>query len=131
MLTDPIADLLTRIRNAKIARHRHLSCPASRLKARICNVLQAQGYIRGFAVEKDNRQGMIHIDLKYGDDNECVITGLKRVSKPGRRVYCKHESLPRVLNGLGIAILSTSKGVLTDRDARKERVGGEYLCAIW
>ena len=131
MLTDPIADMLTRIRNARIARHRRVACPASKLKSRSCEVLQQQGYIRGFAFEKDHRQGMLHIDLKYGDDNECVITGIKRVSKPGRRVYCKRESLPRVLNGLGIAILSTSKGVLTDRDARKQRVGGEYLCAIW
>jgi len=131
MLTDPIADLLTRIRNASGARHERVSVPSSTLKTRICDVLKKQGYIKNFTVEKDHRQGVLHIDLKYDADHACVISGLKRVSKPGRRVYCQHQTLPRVLNGLGIAILSTSKGVLTDRDARVKRVGGEYLCAIW
>ena len=131
MLTDPIADLLTRIRNATGARHDRVSCPASNVKVRICEVLKKQGYIDGFMVEQGAAQPTLHIDLKYDAENASVISGLKRVSKPGRRVYCQHQALPRVLNGLGIAILSTSKGVLTDRDARMSRVGGEYLCAIW
>ena len=131
MLTDPIADLLTRIRNAGTARHEEVSCPKSRIKVCICDVLREQGYIHSYAVREDGKQGMIDISLKYLGENEPAITGIKRVSKPGRRVYVKRQELPRVLNGMGVAILSTSRGVLTDREARKQRVGGEYLCAVW
>jgi len=133
MLTDPIADLLTRIRNAGSARHERVECPSSKIKVRIAEVLREQGYIRDFAVREDGKQGLIDIEMKYlstGGTNN-AITGIKRVSRPGCRVYVQHTRLPRVLGGMGVAILSTSRGVMTDREARKQRVGGEYLCAVW
>jgi small subunit ribosomal protein S8 len=135
MLTDPIADLLTRIRNGLLAGKVTVACPSSRLKERICTVLQAQGYIGDFHREDDTKQGILRINLRYVPKdlapNGRAIQGIKRVSKPGRRVYCKHAELPRVLNGLGVAIMSTSQGVMTDREARKKRVGGEHLCSVW
>jgi len=131
MLTDPISDMLARIRNAIHAHHEAVAIPSSKIKVRICEVLKAQGYINNFKVVEDGRQGKLYVALKYALDRSNAITGIKRVSKPGRRVYVQRAELPRVLNGLGIAILSTSQGVLTDNDARKLSVGGEYLCSVW
>lgn len=133
MTTDPIADLLTRIRNAHLVRHPTVSCPASKLKRRICEVLREQGYIRDFTFEDDGRQGSLCITLKYLDaqGSDAAIAGSRRISRPGRRVYLHSQDLPRIQGGTGIAIISTSKGVLTDRDARRQKVGGEVLCAIW
>ena len=132
MHTDPIADLLTRIRNAQSARHVSVECPASRLKQRICEVLKQQGFIRDYTRAEDGRQGMLSIALKYlSDGSGCAITGIQRVSRPGRRVYVGHQDLPRVRNGMGVAIVSTSQGVMTDREARNQHVGGEVLCAVW
>lgn len=132
-MTDPISDLLARIRNAQVVRHPGLSVPASKIKLRVCEVLKEQGYIDGFSSEEDGKQGLIHIDLKYLDNAgaDPAIAGLKRVSRPGRRVYVGAQQLPRVQGGMGIAIISTSKGVITDREARKQKVGGEVLCAVW
>ena len=132
-MTDPISDLLTRIRNAQQVRHPGLTVPSSKLKRRVCDVLQEQGYIVGHTFEEDGKQGLIHLDLKYLDNAgaDPAILGLKRVSRPGRRVYVGALELPRVRGGMGIAIISTSKGVLTDREARKQKVGGEVLCAVW
>lgn len=132
MVTDPIADFLTRIRNAIKANHRIVEIPASNLKKEMTKVLMDKGYIRNFKVEDDNKQGIIKIALKYNaQTKQPAITQLKRISKPGLRKYTSSENLPRVLNGLGIAILSTSKGVITDKEARKEHVGGEVLCHIY
>lgn len=131
VMTDPIADMLTRIRNANQMRHETVSVPASSLKVSILNVLKDEGFIAGYEVAEDNKQGMITIALKYTVTNERVIKGLKRISKPGLKVYAKVDELPRVLNGLGIAIISTSKGVMTDRDARKQKLGGEVLAHVW
>src|SRR5690554_3899808 len=130
-MTDPIADMLTRIRNANMVRHEKLEVPASNLKKEIAEILKREGFIRDVEYIEDNKQGIIRIFLKYGKNNERVITGLKRISKPGLRVYTKSNEIPRVLRGLGIAILSTSKGVKTDREARQEKVGGEVLAYIW
>ncbi len=131
VMTDPIADMLTRIRNANAVRHESVEIPASRLKWEIAEILKREGFIRDAEYIEDNKQGIIRIFLKYGKNNERVITGLKRISKPGLRVYTKSNEIPRVLRGLGIAILSTSKGVKTDREARQEKVGGEVLAYIW
>lgn len=131
MVTDPIADLLTRIRNASKAGHPWVEIPASKLKARISLVLKEKGYIKDFILIKDGKQGMLRLYLKYQEDGRPVIYTLERVSKPGRRMYVKSTDIPRVNNGLGIGILSTSHGVITDKDARKMQVGGEYLCKIW
>ncbi|HLS23678.1 MAG TPA: 30S ribosomal protein S8 [Pseudogracilibacillus sp.] len=131
VMTDPIADMLTRIRNANVVRHSELELPSSKLKAEIADILKREGYIRDYEVIEDNKQGILRIYLKYGANNERVITGLKRISKPGLRVYAKADEVPRVLNGLGIAIVSTSKGVLSDREARSQSVGGEVLAYIW
>ena len=131
VMTDPIADMLTRIRNANQMRHETVSVPASSLKVSILNVLKDEGFIAGYEVAEDNKQGMITIALKYTVTNERVIKGLKRISKPGLKVYAKVDELPRVLNGLGIAIISTSKGVMTDRDARIQKLGGEVLAHVW
>ncbi len=130
MMTDPIADMLSRIRNGNMARHKSVEIPASNIKKDLAQILLDEGYIKGFYVTEDDKQGIITIDLKYVDD-ERVITGLKRISKPGRRVYVSAQDVPQVLNGLGTAIISTSKGVLTDKKARKESVGGEVICYIW
>ena len=130
-ITDPIADLLTRIRNASSAKHDTVEIPASNMKKSICQILVDEGYIKSFSVAEDGKQGMITVVLKYGQNKTPVIQGLKRVSKPGLRIYTNVEDMPKVMKGLGIAIISTSKGIMTDRQARKENVGGEVLAFIW
>jgi len=131
MITDPIADLLTRIRNAARAKHASVSFPASKMKQRVLDILKAEGFITDYEWKHDGPQGMISVTLKYLPNRECAITGLRRISKPGCRTYVKSDSIPKILNGLGIAIVSTSHGVMTDRAARKAHVGGELLCAVW
>ena len=131
VMTDPIADMLTRIRNANVVRHEKLELPASTVKKEIADILKREGYVRDYEFIEDNKQGVLRIFLKYGADEERVITGLKRISKPGLRVYAKADEVPRVLNGLGTAIISTSKGVLSDKEARSQAVGGEVLAYIW
>ena len=130
-MTDPIADMLTRIRNANQMRYKEVEVPASKIKIEIARILKAEGFIADYKIKKNDVQSIIVISLKYGDRKERVITGLKRISKPGLRVYAKASELPRVLNGLGIAIISTSHGVMTDKDARKESLGGEVMAYIW
>ena len=131
-ISDPIADMLTRIRNANTAKHDTVEVPASKMKLAIADILLKEGYIKAFEVVDAGTFKNIHITLKYGQDkNDKVITGLKRISKPGLRVYANAEELPKVLNGLGTAIISTNKGVITDKEARKANVGGEVLCFIW
>jgi len=130
-ITDPIADMLTRIRNANSAKHETVDVPASNMKKAIAEILNEEGYIAGYQVIEDGKQGIIRISLKYGPNKEKVISGLKRVSKPGLRIYAGAEELPRVLKGLGIAIVSTSKGIMTDKAARKLNIGGEVLAFIW
>ncbi|MGA7875014.1 MAG: 30S ribosomal protein S8 [Desulfoferrobacter sp.] len=130
-MTDPIADFLTRIRNAQKARFDKLDIPASKMKASLARILKEEGYIKNFKLIRDTRQGIIRIHLKYGESRENIISGIKRVSRPGCRVYVGHDEIPRILNGMGINILSTSKGIMTDRQARKEHVGGELLCSVW
>ena len=130
-ITDPIADLLTRIRNANSAKHETVEIPASNTKKAICQILLDEGYIKDMKVEENNHQGKIVITLKYGEKKTRVIQGLKRISKPGLRIYASSEQLPRVMKGLGIAIVSTSKGVMTDKQARKAGVGGEVLAFVW
>ena len=129
--TDIIADLLTRIRNANTAKHDSVEIPASNMKKAICQILLDEGYIKNFTVTEDGKQGMIKVVLKYGEGKTPVISGLRRVSKPGLRIYSNVENMPKVMKGLRIAIISTSKGVMTDREARKEHVGGEVLAYIW
>lgn len=131
ILTDPIADLLTRIRNALTAKHETVNVPASNMKKSICDILVNEGYVKSAEIVEVDGHKEICITLKYGAKNEKVINCLKRISKPGLRIYCGHEDLPKVLNGLGIAIISTSKGVMTDKQARAEKVGGEVLAYIW
>lgn len=131
MMTDPIADLLTRIRNANMAKLEKVEMPASRIKIEITKILKEKGFIKSFKVLKDNKQGVIRISMKYLDGQEKVITGLKRVSKPGRRVYAGKNEIPRTMGGYGISILSTPKGLLSDEVCRREGVGGEILCSIW
>ena len=130
-MTDPIADLLTRIRNANVVKHETVDVPASNMKKELSRILLEEGFIRGYDVIEDGKQGIIRIQLKYGQTGERVISGLKRISKPGMRVYADKHEVPRVLNGLGISIISTSKGILTDKQARKENVGGEVICYVW
>ncbi|MBW2108695.1 MAG: 30S ribosomal protein S8 [Deltaproteobacteria bacterium] len=130
-VSDPLADMLTRIRNAGMAKHGKVDIPASRIKLSLAKILKAEGYVRNYKVLKDKDHGVIRVYLKYHGGNQNVITGLKRLSKPGRRVYVKKKDIPSVLNGMGIAVLSTSKGILTDRQAREQNVGGELLCSIW
>jgi small subunit ribosomal protein S8 len=130
-MTDPIADYLTRIRNANMARHDSVEVPASNMKKSISEILKREGFIRDYEVADDNKQGMIKIFLKYGPNGERIISGLRRISKPGLRNYVKAEELPKVLNGLGIAIVSTSAGVITDKEAREKNVGGEVLAYVW
>lgn len=129
--TDAIADMLTRIRNASSAKHDSVKIPASNMKKAIAQILVDEGYIKGFKVEDDGKQGMIEVTLKYGQNKTAAITGLRRVSKPGLRIYASCEDMPKVMKGLGIAIVSTSKGVMTDKDARKANVGGEVLAFVW
>ena len=130
-VTDAIADMLTRIRNANSAKHASVKIPASNMKKAIAQILVDEGYIKGFTVEEDGKQGIMEVQLKYGPGKTQVITGLKRVSKPGLRIYTNCEDMPKVMKGLGIAILSTPKGIMTDKDARKANVGGEVLAFIW
>ena len=131
-MTDPIADMLTRIRNGISAEHDSVVIPASKMKIEIARILKQEGYINGYSVEGETaKDKTITVDLKYGPDKQKVITGLKRISKPGLRVYAKGNAVPRVLNGLGIAIISTSKGLMTDRDARKQNLGGEVVAYVW
>ncbi|MFT5430859.1 MAG: small subunit ribosomal protein S8 [Myxococcota bacterium] len=131
MMTDPIADLLTRIRNAATARHPATRIPASKVKRSIVHILKDEGFISDFDFIDDGPQGFIDISLKYLPDRRCAITGLRRLSKPGCRRYVKSKEIPKVLGGLGVAIVSTSKGMMTDRAARKAHVGGELVCAVW
>ena len=130
MMTDPIADLFTRIRNGLMVRHPRIDVPGSKIKARIVEILKEEGYIKNFRIYEDNLQGIIRVYLKYSGD-QSVIRGIKRISKPGRRNYVKRDGIPRVLNGLGLAILSTSSGVMTDIECREEGVGGEVLGHVW
>ncbi len=130
-ITDTIADMLTRIRNANSAKHDSVDVPASNVKKAIAQILLDEGYINGFTVQDDGKQGVIKIALKYGPNKSQVITGLRRVSKPGLRIYSNVEDMPKVMRGLGIAIVSTSKGIMTDKQARKDNVGGEVLAFIW
>ena len=130
-ITDPIADLLTRIRNANSAKHETVDIPASNMKKAIAKILLDEGYIKGYQVIDDSKQGIIRVTLKYGENKQKVITGLKRVSRPGLRIYAGADELPRVLKGLGIAIISTSKGIMTDKKAREAHVGGEVLAFVW
>ena len=131
MVIDPIADMLTRIRNANQMRYKEVEVPASKIKIEIAKILKEQGFINDYKVSKDSFPNMITMNLKYGQNKERVITGLKRISKPGLRVYANALDIPKVLNGLGIAIISTSKGLMTDKEARKENIGGEVLAYIW
>ena len=130
-ITDTIADLLTRIRNASAAKHESVEIPASNMKKAICQILMDEGYIRSFTVTEDGKQGIIKVVLEYGEGKTPVIQGLRKVSKPGLRIYSGAAELPKVMKGLGIAIISTSRGVMTDREARKQNLGGEVLAFIW
>ena len=131
MMTDPIADMLTRVRNACRAGHRKVDIPSSRMKREIARILKESGFVHNYAYIDDNRQGYLRLYLKYSPDEESAIQGLTRESRPGLRKYVGKDEIPRILNGLGVAILSTSKGILTDRTARREGVGGEVLCSVW
>ena len=131
MVTDPIADMLTRIRNGSMAEQEKVDIPASKMKVRVAELLKEEGFIKNFRLIEDRKQGVLRVYLKYGPSQERVITGLKRVSKPGRRLYVSAEKVPSVLGGMGVAILSTPRGVLTDRESRKAKVGGEVLCYVW
>ena len=132
-MTDPIADMLTRIRNANVAMHDDVTMPSSKLKESLAEVLQKEGYIQSFRIDQEEGKPSktLVIDMKYSEARERVITGIRRVSKPGLRVYSKADAVPRVLGGLGVAVVSTSKGLLTDREARRQRIGGEVLCYVW
>lgn len=130
-MTDPIADMLTRIRNGAMAKKETVNMPSSNVKVEIAKVLKAEGYIDGYKVQKDDKQGILSVALKYDENKKSVVEGIKRVSKPGSRVYVNTDSVPKVINGYGIAILSTSKGLMVDREARKSKVGGEILCNVW
>ena len=130
-MTDPIADMLTRIRNANTVGHATVDVPASKMKKAIAGILTEEGYINGYEVIEDNKQGTIRIQLKYGANKERVISGIRKISKPGLKVYAKADEVPRVLGGLGIAIISTSNGVMTDREARKNKLGGEVIAFVW
>ena len=130
-ITDPIADMLTRIRNANSAKHDTVDIPASKMKKAIAQILVDEGYIKAYKIIDDDKQGVIRVTLKYGEGKSQVIKGLRRVSKPGLRIYSNVEDMPKVMKGLGVAIISTSKGIMTDREARKQNVGGEVLAFIW
>jgi small subunit ribosomal protein S8 len=130
-MTDPIADMLTRIRNAHTARHEKVDVPGAKLKVEVARILKEEGYIKNFKFIKDSKQGVIRLTLKYNEDKRPSIEGIQRVSKPGRRVYVGAKEMPRVLQGLGISVISTSQGVMTDRRARQLNLGGEILCSVW
>jgi len=131
VMTDPIADMLTRIRNANVVKHETVELPSSKMKKTLAELMVREGYLSGYEEYMDGSVPMLKLGLKYGANNERVITGVKRISKPGLRVYAHKDNIPKVLGGLGIAVLSTSKGVMTDREARKEGIGGEVICYIW
>jgi small subunit ribosomal protein S8 len=131
VMTDPIADMLTRIRNANSVYHDKVEIPASKIKQAVAQVLKAEGFIKDFEIIKDDKQGVLRASLKYGPNREKVITGIKRISKPGLRVYARKDQMPRVLGGLGVAIISTSKGIMTDKQARRDGLGGEVLAFVW
>jgi small subunit ribosomal protein S8 len=131
MVTDPVADMLTRIRNGSLAEHEKVDIPSSKLRVRLAEILKEEGFIKNFRLIEDKRQGVLRVYLKYGPGQERVISGLRRVSKPGRRRYVGADRIPSVLGGMGVAILSTPQGVLTDRESRKAKVGGEVLCYVW
>jgi len=131
MMTDPIADFLTRIRNGLQARHESVEIPASKIKVEIAKIMKAEGFIKNFKVIQDDKQGIVKVFLKYDEDRNPVIVKMAKVSKPGRRVYTSVDNIPVVKNGLGVAVLSTSRGVMTDKRAREEKVGGEVICQIW
>ena len=131
MVSDPIGDLLTRIRNASRAEHEKVDIPSSKLKVRVAEILKEEGFVKNFRVLEDGKQGVLRVYLKYGAANEKMISGLVRVSTPGRRVYVTHDKIPSVLGGMGVSVLSTSRGVVTGRTARKERIGGEVLAYVW
>lgn len=130
-MSDPLADLLTRIRNAGMVKHESVEMPLSKLKAGVAAILKREGFIEDFQVVKDQVQGVLRIEMKYDNRREPVINGLRRISKPGRRLYVKHDQIPKVMSGLGVSIISTSKGIITDREAREQRIGGELLCEVW
>ncbi len=130
-MSDPLADMLTRVRNASMVNFDSVNMPLSKLKANVAKILKDEGYISDYHIQKDGVQGVLKIDLKYDQANDNVIIGLRRVSKPGRRLYVNADNIPKVMSGLGIGIVSTSKGLMTDRQARKMRVGGELLCEVW
>ena len=130
-VTDPVADMLTRIRNALGAKHESVNMPASKMKKSLAGILLKEGFIKGYEYKEEGPQGIIRISLKYGAKEESVINGLKRISKPGLRVYAKKDDVPKVLGGLGVAIISTSQGIMTDRDARSNNVGGEVIAFVW
>ncbi len=130
-MTDPIADMLTRIRNANTVGHQSVEIPASKMKRSIADILTGEGFIGGYEYIEDNKQGIIKIEMKYGAGKERVIKGIKKISKPGLKVYAKADEVPSVLGGLGIAIISTSKGIISDKEARKQGVGGEVICYVW
>lgn len=131
VMTDPVADLLTRVRNANMVNHEKVEVPASKVKKAIADIFKSEGYVKDCEFIDDGKQGIIRIYLKYGSGKEKVISGLKRISKPGLRVYAKKDEIPRVLGGLGTAVISTSKGIMTDKEARKQGLGGEVICYIW
>lgn len=131
VMTDPIADMLTRLRNANSVYHEKVEIPGSKIKQAIAGILKEEGFIKDFDVVEDSKQGVLRLSLKYGPNREKVITGIKRISKPGLRVYAKSDQIPRVLGGLGIAIISTSKGIMSDRQARKNGLGGEVIAYVW
>ena len=131
VMTDPIADFLTRIRNANMVMHEKVEIPASKTKIALAEILKNEGFIKDYEQVEDGKQGIIRVYLKYGHNREKVISGLKRISKPGLKVYCKKDEIPKVLGGLGIAIISTSKGIVTDKEARKLGLGGEVICYVW
>ncbi len=130
-MTDPIADMLTRIRNGNSAKFSKVDIPASKIKIQIARILKDEGYIKNFKVIKDNRQGILRLYLKYDEKNQQVLSSIQRASRPSRRSYAKKDNLPKVLNGLGLSIMTTSKGVMTEREARKQGVGGEIICTVW
>jgi small subunit ribosomal protein S8 len=131
VMTDPIADMLTRVRNANSVYHEKVEIPASKIKQAIAKILKEEGFIKDYEVIADDKQGVLRVSLKYGSNREKVITGIKRISKPGLRVYAKRDQMPRVLGGLGIAIISTSKGIMTDKTARRDGLGGEVIAYVW
>ncbi len=131
MMTDPIADMITRIRNANMIKAEKVDIPASKMKIEITKILKENGFVKGYKVLKDKKQGILRVSLKYASDGERIISGLKRISKPGRRVYVDKETIPQVIGGYGIAILSTSKGIISDSSCRRDGIGGEVLCHVW